>query len=76
MGFVVENQVDAALAVQLHVLGAVRGNMGEAHDLEDRLQGIGGGRGELDEFKAHQAHWVFEDISHFRLLIISRINGR
>ncbi|MNH54606.1 hypothetical protein D3C87_1748410 [compost metagenome] len=57
--FVVEDQVDCALTVQVHVLGAVGRDFGEAHDLEDRLQGARHRRCELNEFKAHQAHWVF-----------------
>ncbi|MNY45687.1 hypothetical protein D3C86_1808080 [compost metagenome] len=59
VGFVVEDQVDRALAIQMHVFGAMGRDLGEAHDLEDRLQGVGGWRCEFDEFKAHQAHWVF-----------------
>ncbi|MNX94836.1 hypothetical protein D3C86_1270830 [compost metagenome] len=59
VGFVVEDQVDRALAIQVHVFGTVGRDLGEAHDLEDRLQGVRGRRCELDEFKAHQAHWVF-----------------
>lgn len=59
VGFVVKDQVDLALAEQVDVLGTVGRDFGEAHDLEDRLQGARRRRGELDEFKAHQAHWVF-----------------
>ncbi|MNE83203.1 hypothetical protein D3C80_1799970 [compost metagenome] len=68
--FVVQDQVDTALAVQVHVLGTVGSHLGETHDLEDRFQGARGRRCELDEFKAHQAHRVFKDISHARFLII------
>ena len=70
VGFVVEDQVDLTLAIQVHVLGTVGRHFGEAHDLEDRLQGAWGGRGEFDEFKAHQAHWVCELVGHVRCLII------
>ncbi|MNX64698.1 hypothetical protein D3C86_957290 [compost metagenome] len=59
VGFVVEDQVDRALAIQVHVFGTVGRDLGEAHDLEDRLQGVRGRRCEFDELKAHQAHWVF-----------------
>ena len=52
----VDDEVDAALAVQQHVLAAVLGDEGEAHRLEQGLEGVGGGRGELDEFEPHQAH--------------------
>ena len=60
----VNDEVDVALPVQQHVLAAVAGDQTEAHLLEQRLQQVGRGRGELDEFEAHQAHWVVEQISH------------
>jgi len=43
VGFVVEDQVDLALAIQVHVFGTMGRDLGEAHDLEDRLQGVGVG---------------------------------
>ncbi len=67
---IVEDQVDRALAIQVHVLGTVGRDFGEAHDLEDRLQGVRGWRCEFDEFKTHQAHWVFVLDCHGRCLII------
>jgi len=70
VGFVVEDQIDLALAVQVHVLGAVGRDFAEAHDLEDRLQGARGRRCEFNKFKAHQAHWVFVLDGHGRCLII------
>ncbi len=70
VGLVVEDQVDLALAEQVDVLGAVGGDFGKAHDLEDRLQGARGWRCEFDKFKAHQAHWVFVLVGHFRRLIL------
>nr|GFA44530.1 hypothetical protein [Tanacetum cinerariifolium] len=40
------------------------GDFGEAHYLEHRLKDIGHGRGEFNEFEAHQAHRVFVEIGH------------
>ena len=60
----VDNEVDLALAVQHHVLGAVPRHQRETHALKHRLQHARGGRGELDEFKAHQAHRVVKQICH------------
>jgi hypothetical protein len=60
----VDDEVDVALPVQQHVLAAVSGNKTEAHLLEQRLQQARRRRGELDEFEAHQAHRVVEQISH------------
>ncbi len=50
--FGVDDEVDAALTVQRHVLGAVAGNTLEAHGLEEpaEVRGIGGGV--FDEFEA------------------------
>ncbi|MOA34607.1 hypothetical protein D3C78_1559910 [compost metagenome] len=71
--FVVQDQVDVALAVQVHILGTVGRHLGEAHDLEDRFQNARGGRCELDEFKAHQAHRVFKNVGHAQYLIIKAL---
>ncbi|MNC35786.1 hypothetical protein D3C75_842810 [compost metagenome] len=60
----VEDQVDVALAVQVHVLGAVGGDLGEAHHGEDGFQGVRRRGGEFDELEAHQAHRVFKQIGH------------
>ena len=73
LGFVVQDQVDATLAVQVHILGTVAGHLGEAQNLEDRLKYAWGRRSQFDEFEAHQAHWIVEDISHVRVLICSEI---
>lgn len=70
-GFVVQNQVDATLPIQVHILGAVGRDLGEAQHLEYRLQYARGRGRQFDEFEAHQAHWIFEDISHVRALICS-----
>ena len=64
VGFAVDDEVDMPLAVQHHVFGAVPGHQREAHALKNRLQQARGGRGELDEFKAHQAHWVVKQVGH------------
>jgi hypothetical protein len=58
----VDDEVAVALAVQQHVLAAVAGHQAEAHLLEQRLQHAGRGRRELDEFEAHQAHRVVEQV--------------
>ena len=63
-GFAVDDEIDGTLAVQQHVLGTVAGDQRKAHALEHRLQQAGGGRGELDEFKAHQAHRVVKQVGH------------
>ena len=63
-GFAIGNQVDAALAPQLHRLGAVIGNMGKAHAREHWFEQTRFGRGELDELEAVQAKRVFEQIVH------------
>jgi len=59
VGLIVEDQIDIALAIQVHVLGAMGCYLGEAHDFKYRLKGIGYRGREFDEFKAHQAHRVF-----------------
>ena len=40
------------------------GHLGEAELLEQRLQHAGRRRGELDEFKAAQAHRVVKKVGH------------
>ena len=64
--FAVDDEVDVALAVEQHVLAAVARHQGEAHLLEQGLQGVGGRRGEFHELEAAQAHGVVEQISHER----------
>ncbi|MNJ72594.1 hypothetical protein D3C77_692650 [compost metagenome] len=71
LGFVVQNQVDATLAVKVHILGTVASHLGEAQYLEYRLKYARSRRSQFDEFEAHQAHWIVEDISHVRVLICS-----
>ena len=66
-GFAVDDEVDVALAVEHHVFGAVLGHQREAHLLEQRLQGVGGGGCELDELEAAQAHGVVKHIGHENL---------
>ena len=60
----VDDEVDVALAVEHHVLRAVLRHQREAELLEHRLERAGLGRGELDEFEAHQAHRVVEQVGH------------
>jgi hypothetical protein len=60
----VEDEVDMALAVQVHILGAVARHVAEAQAREHRLQHPGHRGGELHKFKAHQAHWVLKQICH------------
>ena len=64
VGLAVEDEIDLTLTIERHVLGAVIGNFGETHDLEHGFKDVRGRRGEFDEFKAHQAHRVFVEISH------------
>ncbi len=73
-GFIVQDQVDVALSIQVHILGAVGGHLGEAQHLEYRLQNPGSRRSQLDELKAHQTHRIVENISHVRVLICSEFN--
>jgi len=60
----VDDEVDPALAVQQHVLGAVARHQREAQHLEVRLDHVGRGRGELHELEALQAHRVVEQVGH------------
>ncbi len=71
LGFVVQDQVDVTLAIQVHILGPVGSHLGEAQHLEYRFEYARGRRSQFDEFEAHQAHWIVEDISHVRVLICS-----
>ena len=58
VGLGVDDEVDAALAVEQHVLVAVSGDGLEAHALEQRAHGHGVGCGVLDELEAVGAHRV------------------
>ncbi len=66
LGLAVHDEVDIALPVQQHVLAAVPGDQGEAHLLEQGLQGVGKGRGEFDELESAQAHGIVKQIGHER----------
>jgi len=59
-GFIIDNEIDAALAVQRDVLGAMPGHGGETQHLENRFQYTGLGGSEFYEFKSIQAHRVFK----------------
>ncbi|MNH30732.1 hypothetical protein D3C79_910420 [compost metagenome] len=69
--FVVQDQVDTALTVQVHLFGTVRSNLGETEYLQNRLEYARCRRCQLDELEAHQAHWIFENICHVLVLIYS-----
>ncbi|MNT21252.1 hypothetical protein D3C72_1565860 [compost metagenome] len=62
VGLAVQDEVDAVLAVQHHVLGPVLGNQREAQLFKHRLQHAGGGRGEFNELEPHQSHGVVPGI--------------
>ena len=58
VGLGVDDEVDAALAVQRHVLVAVFGNRLEAHAFEQGAHGGGIRRGVFNELEAVRAHGV------------------
>ena len=62
---VVDDEVDAALAVQGHLLRTVHRHLGEAQLLEHFFQHARRRRRELDELEAHQAHGVLKQVCHF-----------
>ena len=66
----VDDEIDVALAVQHHVLGAVLRHFDEAHALQHRLDHARRGGGELHKLEAHQAHRVLEKICHVCLLLV------
>ena len=59
----VEDEVDVALREAQHVLGAVPGDGREAHQLEQPLQPLRLGRGELDELEAVGAERIVEQVA-------------
>ena len=60
----VDDEIDAALAVEHDILGPMAGHQREAHAFEQRLEQLRSGRCELDELEAHQPHRVVEQIGH------------
>jgi hypothetical protein len=62
--FVVDDEVDAALAVQRNVLGTVPRHPAKPQFLEHRLQHAALGRREFDELEPDQPHRVLEQIGH------------
>ena len=62
--FVIDQEVDVALAPKRDVARPVIGDMGKAHRLEYGLNEAAFGCGELDELEAAKAHWVFEQVCH------------
>jgi hypothetical protein len=59
VGLAVDDEVDPALAIEDHVLGAVLRDRREAHLLEERAQLLGIGSGVLHELETVGAHGVF-----------------
>jgi len=59
----VEDEVDVALAEAEHVLGPVLRHRREAHLLEQALEPLRLGRGELHEFEAIGAERVLEEVA-------------
>ena len=60
--FVIGDEVDAALPPQVHVLGTMLRDAGEAHRFEHRFEDALFRRAELDEFEAVEAGGVFEQV--------------
>ena len=60
----VDDEVDAALAIEHDVLRAMARDQREAELLEHRLERARDRRRELDELEAHQPHRVVEQIGH------------
>ena len=58
VGLGIDDEVETALAMQRHVLGAVPGDDGEPHPLEQVTQPGRIGRGVFDELKALRSHRV------------------
>jgi hypothetical protein len=63
-GFAIDDEVNIALAVQHHILGAMLGDRREAHQFESGLKDTRLGRSKFDELEAIKAHGVFEQVSH------------
>ena len=63
-GFIIDDKIDLALAPELHILGAVAGNLLEAHRFKNRFDLALFRRTEFDEFKAIKADRVFKQVSH------------
>ena len=61
---VIDDEVDLALAPEVHVFGSVPGNVGEPQRCKNRFQNPTFSGGIFYKFKAVQAHRVFEEISH------------
>ena len=66
--FVVDDEVDIALAIERHVFRAVPRDGGKAEQLERLLEHFGIGRSKLDELEAVEAHRVLEQVSHVHIL--------
>ncbi len=68
--FLVEDEVDAALAVKRDLLGTVPRDGLEAQRVEHGLEHARLRRSKFDEFEAVEAHRVFEQVRHGCLLLI------
>ncbi len=64
LGLVVDDEIDIALAPQVHVLGAMPGHVGKAHHLEHGFQRAALRGGVLYELEAVQAHRIVKEICH------------
>ena len=73
--FVIGDQVDPALAPQLHLFGPVIGDMGKAHPRKDGFQRAGIGRAEFDEFEPVEAKRVVKQIGGMRHSVRRRFQG-
>jgi hypothetical protein len=62
---IIGDQIDAALTPQMHILAAVRGDMGKSHCLKHRLKLALFRCTEFNKFKAIKASRVFKQIGHF-----------
>ena len=65
---IIQNEVDAALAIQGHVFGAMACDGLEAEEVKYFREMFCVGSGEFDKFEAVEAHGVFEEIWHESLL--------
>jgi len=67
----VDDEVDVALLIERDILVAMLCHRLEAHRLEQLPEGLGIGRGVLDELESVRAHGVRPQIGHDTLLVVS-----
>jgi len=58
VGLGIDDEIDVALAIERHVLGAVPGHGAKAQALEQLAQRLGVGRGVFDEFETIGGHGI------------------